>query len=127
MDASQCTHDVAYAEWISRGVLAYSAVRRFKFHNFGTIVRLANQIRRDEPWGAVHLGYLVRQHVTVVVVRRHPKASIGPPNDLHCCGVRNQVLELVIRTHHLGLDVFGLVVRVEPIHTPKLAKARERE
>ena len=29
------------------------------------------------------LRHLVRQHVAVVVVRGHPEAALGPPDDLH--------------------------------------------
>jgi hypothetical protein len=59
--------------------VSHSAVGCFVLLNHDAVVALANEVGGDETRGAVHLGDLVREHVTVVVVSSHAEASTGPP------------------------------------------------
>jgi len=66
----------------------------------------------------VHLGNLVGKHVPVVVVGRHPKATLGPANDLHGGGVADEVLQVAAAVlEQASCFVLGFVVLVEhPFH-----------
>mmetsp|Transcript_36344 Transcript_36344/g.82898 ORF Transcript_36344/g.82898 Transcript_36344/m.82898 type:complete len:321 (+) Transcript_36344:538-1500(+) len=75
-----------------------SSMRRLILLNKPTVLVLANEIGSDEARATVHLRDLVRQHVAVVVVRRHAEAATGPANDLHCGRIGNKMLELATAT-----------------------------
>mmetsp|Transcript_18573 Transcript_18573/g.44647 ORF Transcript_18573/g.44647 Transcript_18573/m.44647 type:complete len:231 (+) Transcript_18573:574-1266(+) len=71
------------------------AVRGLKLLDQRPVLVLPHQVRRDEARRPVDLCDLVSEHVAVVVVRRHPKASASPTDDLHGGGVRDEVRKLV--------------------------------
>mmetsp|Transcript_62319 Transcript_62319/g.140416 ORF Transcript_62319/g.140416 Transcript_62319/m.140416 type:complete len:342 (+) Transcript_62319:660-1685(+) len=91
-------------------------MRGFILLDHGAVFVLAHQIGCDKAWAAVHLRNLVRQHVAIVVVARHPKAAAGPPDDLHRRGVADEVHEVAAAlVQETGLLVLFLVVSIEDL------------
>lgn len=49
-----------------------------------------------------YLRNLVGEHVSIVVVGSHAPAALGPADDLHGGGVRDEVLQLAVRDQARG-------------------------
>ena len=61
-----------------------------------TIEPLANEIRGNEARGAVDLRNLVSEHVSIVIVGSHAKATLTPPHNLHGCSIGDDVLQVAL-------------------------------
>ena len=52
-------------------------------------LRSANQIGGNETGASVYLCYFVREHIAIIVVCCHTKASVSPTYNLHRCSIGN--------------------------------------
>mmetsp|Transcript_24881 Transcript_24881/g.59069 ORF Transcript_24881/g.59069 Transcript_24881/m.59069 type:complete len:200 (-) Transcript_24881:783-1382(-) len=74
------------------------SVRRFEFLDEVSICTPSDQVRCDETRRTMNLCNLICQHVSVVVMSRHPKPTIRPPDKLHGSSIRDQVLQFTATT-----------------------------
>mmetsp|Transcript_10 Transcript_10/g.24 ORF Transcript_10/g.24 Transcript_10/m.24 type:complete len:265 (+) Transcript_10:93-887(+) len=58
-----------------------------------SVVIYSNQVRSDKSWRTVHLGNLIGQHISIVVMGGHSESSIGPTNQLHGGCIRDKMDE----------------------------------
>mmetsp|Transcript_5397 Transcript_5397/g.13135 ORF Transcript_5397/g.13135 Transcript_5397/m.13135 type:complete len:427 (-) Transcript_5397:310-1590(-) len=70
------------------------AVARLKLLDHCSVGGLPDEVAGDEARRPVHLRDLVREHVAVVVVSRHPEAAVRPSDDLHRRRVADEVLKV---------------------------------
>lgn len=96
LDQTERIHAGLLTTLVSDPQISHSSVRSLELFDHDTILALADKIGGDETRRSVHLRDLVGEHVTVVVVRDHAEASLGPTNDLHGGGIRDQVSQLAI-------------------------------
>jgi hypothetical protein len=44
----------------------------------------------------MYLGDLISQHISIIIVRSHAEAPLGPSDDLHGGSIRDQVLMMIM-------------------------------
>jgi len=78
--------------------IRHSSVRGLELLDDATIVSLTDKVTGDETGRPMDLRNLIGQHITIVVVSGHTKATIRPSNQLHRRSIRYQMLQITTRT-----------------------------
>mmetsp|Transcript_106173 Transcript_106173/g.188816 ORF Transcript_106173/g.188816 Transcript_106173/m.188816 type:complete len:223 (+) Transcript_106173:683-1351(+) len=69
----------------------------FELFDESSILVLSDEIRGDEARAAVNLCNFICEHVSIVVVASHAEATPGPADNLHSCGITDEVNQFSTR------------------------------
>mmetsp|Transcript_16824 Transcript_16824/g.38749 ORF Transcript_16824/g.38749 Transcript_16824/m.38749 type:complete len:261 (-) Transcript_16824:2482-3264(-) len=98
--------------------IAHGPMGRLKLLDQPTVVCFPHQVGCDESRRTMDLSDLIREHVPVVIMCGHPKATVGPSNQLHGGRIGNQMSEFSAASFQKSFlqKVFLVIFFKHPLH-----------